>query len=469
MSVPVISVAQMRQWEEDSWKAGRSQNEVIGNAGRAVAESALRITKLDDRILILAGKGHNGDDARHAQPHLVGRKVRLCNVTDPVATLRELDTLLAKRPALVIDGLFGIGLSRPLDQAWADLIELLNGSGLPVLAVDVPSGLNSDTGEPQNIAVYAQVTLTFGAAKAGLLRSSAYPFTGRLEVAPEIGLLRCEIASDLQWTIAEDFYGFPPVRRVDGHKGTFGHVAIVAGSEGYHGAAVLSARGALQACPGLVSVFCDANAYQPVASQLQAAMVHPFGARANMAPTCTSLLIGPGLASSQLGPLWKEFANEHWKTSPLPVVVDASALDWIEPGSTPLNSRRFLTPHPGEAARLLGTKSSTIQEDRFAALRALSSRYGNCWIVLKGHHTLIGRSSGEIFINSSGNPLLAQGGSGDTLAGFIAGLLAQPKLQAQPLRTLRYAVWEHGAAADRLSSRFFSWTVDDLLHEIGRR
>jgi hydroxyethylthiazole kinase-like uncharacterized protein yjeF len=467
MPLPVITVAQMRQWEEASWKAGRSRAEVISNAGGAVADLALRLTKSEDRILILAGKGHNGDDARGARSRLAGRKTRLHDVTDPVATLREWDSLLAERPALIIDGLFGIGLNRSLDHHWADLIEHLNAANLPVLAVDVPSGLNAETGEPQNVAVCAQATITFGAPKIGLLRASSYPFTGRLDVAAEIGLTPCDLPSESQWTVPADFHSFPPPRRVDGHKGTFGHVAIVAGSEGYHGAAVLSARGALRACPGLVTVFCSASVYQPVASQLQAAMVHSFHAELNLPASGSSLLIGPGLAARDIGPGWKEFANEQWRTSALPVVVDASGLEWIEPGPTPLNSRRFLTPHPGEAARLLGIKPSAVQENRLAALRELSARYGNCWIVLKGHHTLIGRSNGEVFVNSSGNPLLGQGGSGDALAGFLAGLLAQPKLQAQPLKTLRYAVWEHGAAADRLSARWKVWTIEDLLHEIG--
>lgn len=467
MPVPVISVAQMREWEAASWRAGRSQAEVIAQAGRAVAETALQMTSREDRILIMAGRGHNGDDARAAQAHLAGRRVKLCNMSEPAAALAELNDLLAERPALVIDGLFGIGLNRPLDPAHTDLIEHLNTANLPVLAIDVPSGLDADTGEPKNVALCAAATVTLGAPKRGLLKAGAWPFTGRLEVAAKIGLTPCEESSELQWTLAEDFEGFPPARRVDGHKGTFGHVAILAGSPGYHGAAVLSARGALRACPGLVSMFTDARVYGPVAGQLQAAMVHSWDPENSLPASCTAVLIGPGLAARDLPPAWREVANEYWQTSPHPVVADASALDWIQPGATPLNSRRFLTPHPGEAARLLGRKADAVQADRVAALRELSSRYGNCWVVLKGHQTLIGRSSGDVFVNSTGNPYLGQGGSGDLLAGFLTGLLARPKLQAQPLKTARYAVWEHGAAADRLSARCKSWTVEELMSELG--
>ena len=450
----------MRQWEAASWQAGRSQSEVIAQAGRAVAQTALRLTKPGDEILILAGRGHNGDDARAAQPHLSNREVRLVDVTQP--SVPDLG-----RPRLIIDGLFGIGLNRPLDASWSGLIEQINAAGLPILAIDVPSGLNADTGEPQNIALRARVTVTLGAPKTGLLRPSSYPFTGRLELASDIGLIPCPFDSDLKWTQPEDFADFPPARRIDGHKGTFGHVAIVAGSEGYHGAAVLSARAALRASPGLVSVFCAQEAYLPVASQLQAAMVHPFQGEAPLPGTTTALVIGPGLASRKLGPAWKEFANQHWKTSPHPVIVDASALEWIEPGPIPPNSTRLITPHPGEAARLLGTQSSAILDHRVESLRKLSQRYGDSWVVLKGHQTLIGRGSGDVFVNSSGNPWLAQGGSGDVLAGFLGGLLAQRSLQNDPLKTTRYAIWAHGAAADRLTARRTPWTIDDLLGEIG--
>jgi NAD(P)H-hydrate epimerase len=270
----------------------------------------------------------------------------------------------------------------------------------------------------------------------------------------------------LQWTLAEDFTDFPPARRVDGHKGTFGHVAILSGSEGYHGAAVLASRGALRARPGLVSVFCEKSVYLPVACQSQAAMVHSFNG-ARLPESCTALVMGPGLAHADLNDDWKEYANEQWQNFPMPVVVDASALDWIKPGPTALNSRRVLTPHPGEAARLLGTKTNVVQENRVGALRQISSKYGNCWVVLKGHQTLIGRNSGEVFVNSSGGPYLAQGGSGDVLAGFLGGMLAQPKLQAQPLKAIRYAVWAHGVAADQLTESGSIWTVEELLGRIG--
>jgi hydroxyethylthiazole kinase-like uncharacterized protein yjeF len=156
-----------------------------------------------------------------------------------------------------------------------------------------------------------------------------------------------------------------------------------------------------------------------------------------------------------------------WRDVLLPVIVDASALDWLPLGHVPRNCIRIITPHPGEAARLLQTTVPHVQADRPHAVREISRRFGDCWVVLKGHQTLIGRSRGEIFVNASGNPHLAQGGSGDVLAGFIAGLLAQPPLQADTGKMLRYAVWQHGFAADALQDQRANWVVEELLGELG--
>jgi NAD(P)H-hydrate epimerase len=149
------------------------------------------------------------------------------------------------------------------------------------------------------------------------------------------------------------------------------------------------------------------------------------------------------------------------------VVVDASALDWLPAEAPPKNAIRVITPHPGEAARLLKTTSARIQADRLQSLRELSTKFGNCWVVLKGHQTLIGRGTGQVWVNSSGNPHLAQGGAGDVLGGFVAGFLAQPALAADAGRTLRLAVWQHGFAADLLQISRSNWSVEDLAETLG--
>jgi hydroxyethylthiazole kinase-like uncharacterized protein yjeF len=231
---------------------------------------------------------------------------------------------------------------------------------------------------------------------------------------------------------------------------------------------VLAARGAQRARPGLITVFPQPNVYVPVASQLQAAMVRPF--EMDFRPeVCTTLLVGPGLAAADLPERLGTLVARLWVDSELPMVVDASALDWLPLGdSTPRDSIRVITPHPGEAARLLGCQAADVQADRPKSLRDLSARCGGCWVALKGQHTLVGRAEGDLYVNSSGNPGLAQGGSGDVLAGYVAGWLAQPAVQQDVLTTLRYAVWQHGAAADALTAENLAWTVEDLAGQLAR-
>ena len=469
MPAPVISVAQMREWEKATWAAKRKPAQVISRVGHIVTSRAKQLTRPGDLIIILAGKGHNGDDARQAGQNLSDHEVTLLNVVDPASALKQFNSHLALRPALIVDGLFGIGLNRPLEAPWIRLIDKINQAQIPVLAIDVPSGLNADTGEPEGAAIRATVTLTLGAPKKGLLTAPAWPYVGRLEVAPDIGLIPCPLEGEAQWTLPLDFDNYPPPRPVDGHKGTFGHLAIIAGSLGYHGAAVLAARAALRAQPGLVTLFVQEKVYLPVASQLQSTMVHPWRPGNKLPDSCSAILLGPGLAAIDLPADLKNELRHLWQELPLPVIADASALDWLPAGATPAKSIRVLTPHPGEAARLLKNTTAAVQSDRAAALRKLSKQCGECWVVLKGHQTLVGRSKREVFINSSGNPFLAQGGSGDVLAGYLGGLLAQRQLQTDPTTALRYGVWQHGAAADRLSDERTNWTVENLLDALGSR
>jgi hydroxyethylthiazole kinase-like uncharacterized protein yjeF len=467
MSIPVISMAQMREWEKASWAAGKSEADVIRQVGKILAREILQRTNSNDTILILAGKGHNGDDARCAREHLAERRVQILDVTNAETDLPKLDSALGARPHWIIDGLFGIGINRPLDAAWVKFIERINATKLLVLAVDVPSGLNADTGEPQGAAIEAAVTVTVGAPKIGLLQHHAARYVGQLVVAENTGLVDCPHSGDLNWTVPADFSDFPPRRPVTGHKGTFGHLAILAGSLGYHGAAVLASRGAQRAQPGLITLYTQPDAYVPVATQLQSTMVHQWSTKTELPGKCSVVLIGPGLAATGLPEQVKDAVRTLWRESSVPIIADASALDWLPHGAIPKNAIRVITPHPGEASRLIKKSTAEVQANRPAAVRDISRQLGNAWVVLKGHQTLVGRSDGPIFVNSSANPFLGQGGSGDTLSGYLAGLLAQPALQEDPALTIRYAVWQHGAAADRLTRSRPNWIVEDLIETLG--
>jgi ADP-dependent NAD(P)H-hydrate dehydratase / NAD(P)H-hydrate epimerase len=467
MPIPIITVAQMREWEQATWASGQTEAEVIRRVGKRVAKRARRLTRAGDAVLILAGKGNNGNDARAAQEFLSEREVELFNVTAPQNDLPKLQELLRRKFALIIDGLFGIGLNRPLDEHWKKFIATISETNVPILAIDVPSGLNCETGQPEGAAIEAAITLTIGAPKKGMLAESAWPFVGRLEVINDVGLVPCPATSDSHWTLPDDFEHFPPRRPEAGHKGVYGHLAILAGSFGYHGASVLAAHAAQRAQPGLITLYTDEPVYHVVAPQLQAVMVNVFKAEMKFPESTTAILVGPGLHAAGIADALRKTVQRLWRDSPLGMVVDASALDLLSPHSLGKTLVRVITPHPGEAARMLNTTSKNIQADRPRALRELSKKFGNCWVVLKGHQTLVGNAESDIFVNPSGNPYLGQGGSGDVLGGYIAGLLAQPPLRKDIGETVRFAVWQHGATADTLQDKGRAWTVEDLVTDLG--
>jgi NAD(P)H-hydrate epimerase len=466
MPLPVISVAQMREWEERTWASGVSAESVMKNAGEAVAKRAGDLAEPDEPlILFLIGKGNNGGDARIAAEVFTSEdvicRIQKLEVHDGTETLPDLSDV-----SLVVDGLFGIGLNRDLSVDWRDFISKLNDATqrlrIPVLAVDVPSGLDADTGQPRGAAVRADYTLTFGAPKTGLILECASEYVGQLEVAAEIGLIDPPSLGEFRWIDADDFKRFVPKRAASAHKGTFGHVGIIAGSTGYHGAAVLAARAAACSGVGLVSVFT--SAYAPVAAQLQTAMVHPWDENViRTLSACTAVVIGPGLAGPDVPESLRQVAINLWRESENPIVVDANALEWIANEPIPENAVRVVTPHPGEAARLLETTAGNIQSDRVQAMRKVSAICGGAITVLKGRHTLIGAFEGPMSINGTGNPHLAQGGSGDVLAGHLGGWLARGDLESTADAICAQAVWRHGAAADRLATNRNALSLEALI------
>jgi ADP-dependent NAD(P)H-hydrate dehydratase / NAD(P)H-hydrate epimerase len=464
MAIPVISVEEMRQWEARTWRQGITEEAVIDRVGQAIAEWLSERLNTGDHILVLAGKGHNGDDGIAAAKHLTPGTVKIIRVNDPSEAIDAVKAALNNKPRYVLDCLFGIGLNRPLSTDWCELINTLNQANREIISIDVPSGLNSSSGETMSTAVMATYTLTVGAAKAGLICEQSRNNVGYLRILSDVGLVAPPSEGELAFVEAADFESFPPGSNPSDHKGTRGHLVVVAGSEGYHGASVLATRAAMRVQPGLISLWTMPETYLPVASQLQQAMVHPWRPGFQLPHKSTALLLGPGLASEKAQEATADWAAEQWRTAELPLIVDASALAWIPPGNTKVTSEfpRIITPHPGEAARLLGKSTSEIAVDRAAALRELSEMFGNCWVILKGTHTMVGRKSGRILLNQNGNPGLAQGGSGDVLAGIVAGLIAQPRNLKNIERTLSFAVFAHGKAADQLARQRRNWLVEEL-------
>jgi len=432
MSAPIFSVAGIRAIEAQYLPA----TPLMERAGHAAAELAVQLAKGSQApILILAGPGNNGGDAQ-----VVAWVLRAAGhqVLTPA-----IDEALPSGPfALAIDGLFGIGLTRPIAPPYASWVDKLNNFSCPVLALDVPSGLDADTGRQLGPTVKASHTITFIALKPGLLTLDGPDCCGEIHVA-NLGLPIAEFDSDATTLSPGMFSAYLSQRLRNSHKGSHGSAGILGGASGMAGAALLAGRAALKLGAGRVYVdMLDRNA---VDSQQPELMLRNAE---DVITLATALAVGPGLGQMDQAVQLLRQAIE----APLPLVIDADGLNLLalHPALARLAAKRtdplILTPHPAEAARLLNTDVVTIQADRLAAARELVQRF-HASVVLKGCGSVVIHPNGRCHINTSGNPGLASAGSGDVLTGLIVALLAQgwPADAA-----LSAAVHLHGAAADAL-------------------
>jgi NAD(P)H-hydrate epimerase len=371
---------------------------------------------------------------------------------------------LAVQPGdLVVDALLGTGLSRQVEGEAAGWIEAVAAARpeAAVLAVDLPSGLHADTGQVMGVAVAADETLTLGLPKLGLLFEPGRTLAGRIKVGrigiadPEPGGAGAEL-----WTRAAAGAALPARPRA-GHKGTFGHVLVIAGSEGMTGAAALAARGAGRSGAGLVTVACPESTNPALEALLAEAMTVPVAETAEhgLAPAARkrllelaearhAVVLGPGIGR---GPETAALVRELAPEIPQPLVLDADGLHALEGAPAILKGRRavtIVTPHPGEAAYLLGGTAGEIVADRPAAARALAAATGAI-VLLKGAGTVIAEPEGRLAVNPTGGPALGTGGTGDVLAGGTGALLGQgvPAYEAAVL-----AAFVHGAAGDRVAA-----------------
>lgn len=509
MMIPVVTVDEMRRWEKKTWDSGVKESDVITNVGARIAQWIVEHIDRGSRVLLVAGKGNNGADVV-ATSHFLPKKdydLRLVNLDSGASGGRKLlesmevnasgsaeldgNSLPGEilwQPDLIVDGIFGIGISGPVEGEWRHVIDIVNAAGCQVLSIDCPSGMDCDSGTAQGAVIKATWTMAIGAPKSGQIKPNAVPLTGRLLLASQIGLHQDgpDSESKVMWALNNEFRengGF--ARSYDSHKGDFGHVLIAAGSQGYHGAAVLAAKGAQTAQPGLVSVVCMSEAYYAVCSHLISAMVHPVSGESfrNLVPKAGSVLIGPGLVGSEARHYFYPVFQDLWRESSKTIIVDATALDWVPVGKISVeNQVRIITPHCGEAARMLrrgGNTSIDPKNDRILSAQKLSEMYGGCVVILKGYLTttyIPGAMTGNEslwFLNSSGNPHLAQGGAGDVLGGVLAGNLApkveglsQAELMDYVVFQILRSVWLHGAAADSLQADGLSWTIEDLVEKL---
>ncbi|WP_461480513.1 NAD(P)H-hydrate dehydratase [Porticoccus sp.] len=350
---------------------------------------------------------------------------------------------------VVVDALLGTGLSGPLREPFAQAVRLINCAGLPVVAVDIPSGLCSDTGMPADPTVSAELTVTFIGLKQGLFTGEGRVHAGELvfsDLRVPAAIYRQILPSGVRLDLEELLMALPPRRR-DAHKGHFGHVLVVGGDLGFGGAAAMAGEAALRTGAGLVTVATRPEHVGALLSRRPELMVRGITSGQQLQPLLKAvsvLVVGPGLGQSP----WSEQLMQQALAAGLPTVLDADGLNLLNNSrSAALPSGNWLmTPHPGEAARLLGVTVADIQRDRFAAVRALQQKF-QCPVLLKGAGTLVCTADDRpVRVCCGGNPGMASGGMGDVLSGIVGGLLAQgvPAAEALPL-----GVGLHAEAADR--------------------
>jgi len=463
-SVPVYRNAELREIEAAAL-AAQPPPPLMERAGLAAAQIARRVGADRGRgVLVIAGPGNNGGDAFVVARHLKAwwYNVDVVFAGDPAKLPADAraafnawrdggGTTQASLPDdshwdLVVDGLFGIGLQRDLTGAAAALVAAINELGCRVLALDVPSGLDSDTGGIRGCAVRADHTATFIGLKPGLLTLHGPDLCGEIHVCT----LDVETPRRTGAVIGADVIrAVLPARRANTHKGDYGSVGIIGGAPGMAGAAILAGRAALQLGAGRVYVGLlgdEARGYDPIQPEL---MLRPAEEILRL-EHLTALAVGPGLG---LSPDAQRLLARALPVAQ-PLVLDADALNLLaaDPNLQQRAAQRtaptLLTPHPAEAARLLSRSTPAAQADRVASAGEIAARYKSA-VVLKGAGSVCALPDGTWFVNTTGNPGMASAGMGDVLTGFIAALLAQG---AEATTALLAAVHLHGAAGDALSA-----------------
>ncbi|HUO34321.1 MAG TPA: NAD(P)H-hydrate dehydratase [Candidatus Acidoferrum sp.] len=497
----ILTAAEMREVDRLSTeRAAIASLTLMENAGKSVAEFiASRCPQFADvPILVLCGKGNNGGDgfvvARHLQKMGASVKVflfadsadlkgdaaknfkRLKSVeVTSVSTPDELPKLWDESSGatpIVVDALLGTGIRGPVTGLLRAAMDEINRRPplASIFAVDIPSGLDSDNGEVHGAAVCADFTVTFTAPKTGMFQGEASDYIGTLvvgdigsppEIVEEVG------KGSLRWSEPREFTRYAMRRRAEGHKGDYGHVLVVAGAVGKSGAAVLSSWAALRCGAGLVTAAIPAPILPIVAAHAPEIMTEPLAATAagcislhdlesgrfdSIRSGKKALSIGPGLGTEEET---QQFIRKVAGSRKVPVILDADGLNAFDGFAKDLardEGRLAITPHPGEMARLLDATVKDVQARRIDIATAAAAEW-NCIVILKGHHTIIAAPDGGAWLNSTGNPGMATGGSGDVLTGILGSLTAQYGVEDW-WRTLAFGVWLHGLAGDVAAAEY---------------
>lgn len=441
------------------------------------------------RVVLICGPGNNGGDGYVVARYLHEKGLKtlvivLCprekikgDARTNLDIIRQMDLKILEAPGTdewtkcrpmvetcdyIIDALLGTGLNAPVRGFFAQVIEDVNSSGKPVMAIDIPSGLNADTGQVLGKAVNAVLTVTFGFPKMGQFLFPGAALVGRLANV-QIGIpnaVAARVSGNSHLIEPAHFTPFLRFERQDMHKGDRGHLLILSGSTGKTGAASLTALGALRAGAGLVTVGIPASLNPILENKLTEAMTFPLPETADGSLSLkaeneiirlmegkTAVALGPGLSThEETTTLVKRIVDQ----CSLPIVIDADGLNALSGETGLLGNRKanaVLTPHPGEMARLTGLKTEEVQSDRLGIATRFVEKHG-CFLVLKGARTLIVEPNGQVYVNPTGNPALSTGGTGDVLTGLVGGFLAR----GWPMvKSAIGGVYLHGLAADLLA------------------
>ncbi len=497
---PILSPAQAAELDRASQARGIAAVDLMERAGREVARVAASVAGgvYGRRAVVVCGKGNNGGDGLVAARYLSRWGVRvtvlaledLRDLREPAATnvARLAGTDVRVRPFsrsslarelaradVAIDAIFGTGFRGMPEEEWAAAIDGLDEGGAPVVAVDVPSGVNGETGAVEGEAVWADVTVTFGALKTGVALLPGAERAGVVEVV-DIGFPPDLLESDLWLVEASDVAAVLPTRDLETHKRETGVVVVVGGSRSMTGAVCLAAAAAARVGAGLVRVAVPGGILPVVQSLVREATFVPLpeteegtvsraaaDALAEPLATADAVALGPGMSRHEETASW---IRETVHGSPIPMVLDADGLNAFAGRASELAARRsdlVLTPHAGEFARIVGVGSRDVGADRVGHVRALAAG-SEATVLLKGTRTLVGTPEGHVRVNPTGGPYLATGGTGDVLTGAIAGLLARG---LPPVDAASAGAFLHGRAGALAASRTGeATTAGDVLDHL---
>jgi len=473
----LYSAAQVRDLDARLIAAGTPGFELMQRAAHATWRAIRRRWPEASELTVLAGRGNNAGDGYlvASLAHKTGWQVRVLTVGDPAAL--KGDAALAYAAAsgvniqpwanqamagIVVDALLGTGLQGDVRDPYRSAIEAINASGLPVAAVDIPSGLCADTGHCLGVAVRADLTVTFIGLKMGMLTGDAPDLIGQL-IFDDLQADKAIVAQAPVTAKRLDKTSLPFLapRPRTAHKGMYGRVLVIGGDQGFGGAALLSAESALRSGAGMVTL-ATRTEHVPAAltrmPEIMSAGIHSANQLMTLIEAASVLVVGPGLGQDSWGrSLLSAAANVD-----RPQVWDADALNQLATGQVVLPKNSVITPHPGEAARLLGISTQEVQNDRAAAAHALA-RIFNAVCVLKGSGSLIADVDGRLALCDRGHPAMATAGLGDVLAGLTGALMAQ-HMSAFDAACL--AVWLHASAGQKIGASGRGMAASDIIPAI---